>query len=153
MTADATRYDALAHEVAAATSSYCDAHSWTSDVAACAATEVAHEHALVPHLQEMAGMASHLDDAEHQTGHADHMDCACTVTNMQAEIERHRSAACSGSTAERDAEAARHCAAMMGSAARMHERAGELTQHPDEWRWGTGDVSAPSCAGGMHHGM
>jgi hypothetical protein len=153
-TADPFRYDALAHDIATATSSYCDGHSWNGDVTACTAAESAHAHAVAPHLQEMAGMAADMDQAEHDAGRLEHMDCACTVSDMQAEIERHRAAACSGSAADREQEAARHCAAMMASAERMHDRAGELTHHADDWSWpSSGAGGAAPCADGPHHGM
>jgi hypothetical protein len=151
--ADASRYDALAHEIASATSAYCDERSWSGDVAACTAAESAHAHAMTPHLQEMAGMAADMDQAEHDAGRMEHMDCACTVSAMQAELERHRTAACSGSAADRDQEAARHCAAMMASAERMHDRAGELAHHVDDWSWPSSGAGATTCEDGPHHGM
>ena len=52
MSAEASRYDALAHDVATATASYCSGRSWSATPEACAATVAAHQAAIASHLGE-----------------------------------------------------------------------------------------------------
>jgi hypothetical protein len=147
MSAEASRYDALAHDVATATASYCNGRSWSATPEACAATVAAHEAAIASHLDEMATIAPDLDRQQHRTGHAMHADGACRIRGMHAELARHRRAACSGAPATLEAEAARHCDAMMSGATRMHDRASEMMQRPHEWRWSSSASDpSPECA-------
>jgi hypothetical protein len=70
---------------------------------------------------------------------------------MQTEMGRHRMGACSGTPATLEAEAARHCDVMISAAARIHERAGEVLQRPDDWHWSSSNSDpSPECAQGMH---
>jgi hypothetical protein len=149
VSAEASRYDGLAHDIAAETTTYCNGRSWSATPEACAAALAAHEAAIGRHLDEMATLAPHLDQQQQRAGHMMHADGACRLRAMHAEMVRHRVDACSGATATLEAEEARHCDAMMSSAARMHDRAGEMMQRPHEWQWpSSASDPSPECAQG-----
>jgi hypothetical protein len=119
---------------------------WSGDGAACSAAVAAHERAVAPHLDEMSSLAGDLDDHAHRAGRPEHADCARGVGEIRSELERHRSAACSGTALALEAEALRHCEAMISFAATMHTRAGEVTHDADEWPWSHGPGSSSACS-------
>jgi hypothetical protein len=161
---DASRWDELAHTLAATAADYCAAEPWLQP--SCA--EAAGQHAAVARtsLDEIRAMAGRMDEIMTSLGRSAMADGSCTADALTAEVERHAAAACGGSTDEVASEARRHCAAVRDSAAQMHLRSDVAMQAmttvyysgsgsmrvprrtsagSHDWPWATGEQPAVSA--------
>lgn len=118
---NASRWDGLAHGLAALTAEYCAAEPWTrsscvddaEQYAAAARVGVADVHAVALRMDETMGS---LEQAALADG-------VCTADALKAAVERHAAAACGASGEDAASEARRHCTAMLELTAQMHVRA------------------------------
>jgi hypothetical protein len=171
MRADAKQVDALAHELAQETQGYCAAAPWTVP-AACTDALVSHRAAVAARGESLMEMAERMDGNLRDVGAAPLADTACGVPTVQAEMERHASAACTSNPGTAEVETLQHCAVLTEVAAQLHARAntvlaatghsvriggsgsmpGHLQPLPTgehAWPWATTaePVAGPLCAG------
>jgi hypothetical protein len=116
---DASRWDELAHGLAAVTADYCAAQPWAQP--SCVEVSVQHAAAARPLVDEVRAMAPRMDDAV-AIASRELADSVCTWDALVAELDRHAAAACGGPVADAEAEARRHCATVLDLTAQMHLR-------------------------------
>jgi hypothetical protein len=123
---DASRWDDLAHGLAAMNADYCAAEPWLQPWCVDAAAQ--HAANARARLDEIRAIAARMDEHMTSYGRPAMADGACTANALAAEVDRHAGAVCGASSDEAASEARRHCTAMLDLAAQMHLRS-EVAMH------------------------
>lgn len=166
--ADASRWDSLAHGLAALSAQYCADEAWSQPSCADAAGQYAAEARR--RVDEVHAMAARMDGHMATLGLTERADSTCTADALGSEVDRHGVAACGASAGDGEAEARRHCAAVLELAAQMHLRSGvvmralrttyysgsgsmgmvprQTSAGLHDWPWAVGEqpVAVPVCA-------
>jgi hypothetical protein len=86
-----------------------------SSAGECEAIETEYEHSAQPSVDDMSSMSASMDDFMRQHGRSSAADSSCGTDAMKAELEHHKSVACTGTTVTAvQAEASRHVGSMTG---------------------------------------
>jgi hypothetical protein len=117
---NASRWDDLAHDLAALTADYCAAEPWARS--SCAEDAEQYVAGARVGVAGIHAMALRMDQTMGSLGRAALADGVCTAEALDTAVERHAAAACGASGEEAASEARRHCAAMLDLTAQMHVR-------------------------------
>ncbi len=107
--------NALAQDVASAAAGYDTQAAGMANVAACASEESQYDGQVRPEVEQMQAMGPQMDQMMMGSlGHPEDADMACAADAMMAELDHHRSIACSSTSdmAPNVDEAHRHATAM-----------------------------------------
>jgi hypothetical protein len=138
---DATRWDELAHALAATTADHCAAQPWTQ--ASCAEMAAQHDDTARGSVDEIRVMAARMDGMAALVSR-DLADASCTGDALLAELDRHAAAGCAGSAEDAEEEARGHCATMLDLTAQMHLRSDVALQAMTTVYYsGTGSMRRP----------
>jgi hypothetical protein len=124
---DVQAYAGLARQISASAAAYGTADDATSDVAGCQSGHAAYDANVRPMVERMRAMSGDMDREMGMMGRAGEADMTCGADAMTAELDRHRTAACtSADMAANHAEADRDAAAMQAWAEHQRMRSEEM---------------------------
>jgi hypothetical protein len=125
-TADVQRFDTVSLQVGTTVTTYGTQAASMQDVVACDSLQATYDGEVRPMVGVLMSMGGRMDHQMDGMGHMSDGDMGCSADAMQAELDRHRGAACTSADVTVDrAEAARHVAAMGQWAAHEAARAQE----------------------------
>jgi hypothetical protein len=124
---DVQAYAGLARQISGAAAAYGTADDAASDVPSCQSAHAAYDANVRPMVDRMRAMSGDMDREMEMMGHGDEADMTCGADGMMAELDRHRTAACtSADMAANHAEADRHATAMGQWAEHQRMRSEEM---------------------------
>jgi hypothetical protein len=88
------------------------AQAQTMTDASCATVEAEYEHGAQPAIDDMSKVSGEMDDFMRSHGRNGSDDVSCGCDAMKAELEHHKSVACTGNVANDKPEAERHASQM-----------------------------------------
>jgi hypothetical protein len=149
---DVTTYQQLTSDTQSAATDY-RAAMMSSGAApsSCQSMHDGYDGHVRPWVSQMASMAGHMNDLMDAHGGMMSADVDCTAGGMIAELDHHRSVACTANDwSANQAEASRHVAAMLSYCGHLSDRCGEMMDgfHHGSWGWGG---LMDGCAAGMPH--
>jgi hypothetical protein len=104
----------LSQNISSAAAAYGTQASGMMDTTACNTDETGYEAQVRPMVEQMQGMGPEMDQMMGSLGHGTDADMTCAANAMVAEINRHKSVACSSTTdmGPNKSEAQQHVATM-----------------------------------------
>jgi hypothetical protein len=125
--ADVQRFDTVSLQVGTTATAYGTQAATMPDVVTCDSLQATYDGQVRPMVGVLMSMGGRMDRQMDGMGHMSDGDMACSADAMQAELDRHRGAACTSVDLAVDrAEAARHVTAMGQWAAHEAARAQEM---------------------------
>lgn len=126
-TQDVQSFDTAGQDISAKVATYRAQAATMADMAACTAAENTFDGQVRPMVERMKQMSGAMDDRMRSMNGSDDADMGCGSDAMQAELDRHRAAACASSDmAMNRAEASQHADMMDELVTHQRGRAAEL---------------------------
>lgn len=119
---DVAAYQQSVSELQAAVATHQTDAAATSTSQDCLAEHQRYDGMIRPHLQQMTKQSGGMDTCLQAMGHAGPFNMNSMCGSMQAELDRHATAACAGDAAANHAEAAHHCQLMRDWLAQQQTR-------------------------------
>ncbi len=145
-TADVQRFDTVSLQIGTTATAYGTQAASMQDVVACDSMQATYDGQVRPMVGVLTSMGGRMDRQMDGLGHMSDGDMGCSAAAMQAELDRHRGAACTSVDLTVDrAEAARHVAAMGQWSAHEAARAQEMGDMMGMMGGGSGGQVAGHC--------